>query len=199
MATLQFWYEFASTYSYPAAMRIDAVAERYKLDVSWQPFLLGPIFKTHGWDTSPFNLHPEKGRYMWRDLARICAKLDLPPITRPNPFPQNGLKAARIALALTDNASRKDFSRAVFQAEFADGLAIDDDKVLNRILEELNLPVRETIALSRSAETKDRLKSQVATARLKGIFGAPSFVAGDGELFWGNDRLEDALQWQSKL
>ncbi len=73
-ATLAFWYEFASTYSYPAAARIEARAAAAGVALEWRPFLLGPIFARQGWADSPFNIYPAKGRYMWRDLQRICAR-----------------------------------------------------------------------------------------------------------------------------
>ncbi|MEM7437007.1 MAG: DsbA family protein, partial [Myxococcota bacterium] len=65
---IEFWYEFASTYSYLAVMRIDKVAEAAGASVLWRPFLLGPVFAKQGWDDSPFNIYPAKGQYMWRDL-----------------------------------------------------------------------------------------------------------------------------------
>ncbi len=67
---LDFWFEFASTYSYPAAMRIAPLAKAAGVTLRWRPFLLGPIFKAQGWDNSPFNIYPTKGAYMWRDLER---------------------------------------------------------------------------------------------------------------------------------
>ena len=88
-----------STYSYPAAMRIEAIAAARGVNVAWRPFLLGPIFAEAGWRDSPFNIYPIKGRYMWRDMERICARLNLP-LVRPDPFPQNSLAAARVALSL---------------------------------------------------------------------------------------------------
>ena len=78
MTTIDFWYEFASTYSYPAAMRIERRAKAEGVRMRWRPFLLGPIFSSHGWNDSPFNIYPAKGRYMRRDLERICAKESLP-------------------------------------------------------------------------------------------------------------------------
>lgn len=72
---IEFWFEFASTYSYPAALRIESAARAQGVSVAWRAFLLGPIFKQQGWSDSPFNLQPAKGRYMWRDLARICEEL----------------------------------------------------------------------------------------------------------------------------
>jgi 2-hydroxychromene-2-carboxylate isomerase len=101
MARLTFWYEFASTYSYLAAMRIDAAADAAGVEVAWQPFLLGPIFKAQGWTTSPFNIYPAKGRYMIRDVARIAAARGLP-FRMPDPFPANTLKAARLAIVGID-------------------------------------------------------------------------------------------------
>src|SRR5215470_481579 len=85
---LDFWFDFASTYSYLAAMRIGPLAEKAEVRVRFRPFLLGPIFKAQGWVTSPFNLYPAKGHNMWRDLERSCAELKLP-FRRPDPFPQN--------------------------------------------------------------------------------------------------------------
>ena len=111
--SLDFWFDFASTYSYPAAMRIASLAETSGVTVRWRPFMLGPIFKAQGWATSPFNLYPAKGRNMWRDLERICAALDLP-FKRPDPFPQNSLLAARAALVALASYYGSDIS---FQLE----------------------------------------------------------------------------------
>ena len=88
MPVADFWYEFASTYSYPAAMRVEALAASRGVRLRWRPFLLGPIFASRGMMDSPFNLDAAKGRYMWSDLKRICARLGLP-LARPEPFPQN--------------------------------------------------------------------------------------------------------------
>jgi 2-hydroxychromene-2-carboxylate isomerase len=113
-ATLEFWYEFASTYSYLSAMRIEALAEAADVELRWRPFLLGPIFAAQGWTNSPFNLYPAKGRNMWRDLDREAARLGLPRVTRPNPFPQNSLSAVRVATYGADQDWLVPFSKAVF-------------------------------------------------------------------------------------
>ncbi|MBV9288164.1 MAG: DsbA family protein, partial [Hyphomicrobiales bacterium] len=135
MAAAEFWYEFASTYSYPAAMRIEALAAARGVELAWRPFLLGPIFAAQGWRDSPFNLYPAKGRYMWRDLERVCETLGLP-LQRPNPFPQNSLSAARVALAL-DGAERAAFSREIYAAEFGEGRPIADRVTLRSALLEV--------------------------------------------------------------
>ena len=115
MTAIDFWYEFASTYSYPAAMRVEARAAERGVSVNWRPFLLGPIFADAGWRDSPFNIYPTKGRYMWRDMQRICDALGLA-LRRPEPFPQNSLLAARIALALEGHA-RAAFSKPPNQVQ----------------------------------------------------------------------------------
>ncbi len=194
MADLEFWFEFASTYSYPAAMRIERLAAEAQVDVRWRPFLLGPIFKAFGWNDSPFNIYAAKGRYMWRDLERICAAdgvpLKLPPVT----FPQNGLKAARLALSGEGAAWAPAFTRAVFLANYAEQKDISADDILAAILTGLGVDAAAAVEAANAPENKDALKQQTEEAMARGLFGAPSFVVGD-ELFWGNDRLETALAW----
>jgi 2-hydroxychromene-2-carboxylate isomerase len=191
---LDFWYEFASTYSYLAAMRIEALARERAIAVVWRPFLLGPIFKAQGWDTSPFNLFPVKGAYMWRDLERLSAAQGLS-FRKPDPFPQSSLKAARIAWTDGVEPRRAEFSRRVFLAQFAEGLRIDADTVLEDILKGLDLDAAAIMAQSRSDQVKLRLRKETEEAMRLNLFGAPSFVTKDGEIFWGNDRLEAALNW----
>jgi 2-hydroxychromene-2-carboxylate isomerase len=190
---VDFWYEFASTYSYPAAMRVEALAAARGVAVNWRPFLLGPIFARRGMTDSPFNLDAAKGRYMWSDLARICARHGLP-FRRPDPFPQNSLLASRVALAL-DDARRPEFSRAVFGAQFGDGAPISERATIAAILKAMGLESREILESAASALLKDRLRGETANAECLGIFGAPNLITADGEIFWGNDRLEEGLDW----
>lgn len=194
---LDFWFDFASTYSYPAAMRVAPLAHAASVTVRFRPFLLGPIFKAQGWDNSPFNVYAAKGRYMWRDMERLCADLGLA-FRRPDPFPQPSLIAARLALALDDGAPRADFCRAVFHAQFAEGRAISDEAVLGTLLKAQGQEPAHVFARARSDEVKAALRAETETAQALGIFGAPTFVTAGGELFWGNDRLEQALTWAKR-
>jgi 2-hydroxychromene-2-carboxylate isomerase len=197
MPALDFWFDFASTYSYPAAMRAGPLAAKAGISIRFRPFLLAPIFKAQGWNTSPFNLYEAKGRNMWRDLERQCAALGLP-FRRPDPFPQPSLLAARVALVGLAEAWGVDFCRSVFRAEFGEGRRIDDVATIASILGELATDPDRVLAAARSDPIKARLRDETQEAERLGIFGAPSFVTRDGELFWGNDRLEHALDWASR-
>lgn len=197
MATLDFFYEFASTYSYPAAMRIDDLALDYDVEVNWRPFLLGPIFKAQGWDTSPFNVYPDKGRYMIRDLERITEAQGLPKFKMPKTFPAHTLLPARAALCL-QGEMRAAFSRAVYDAEFAHGADIADPKVIGKVLQSLGEDAAKIFEKVNTQPVKDLLREQTEAAQQLKVFGAPAFVTGGGELFWGNDRLEMALEWAAR-
>jgi len=197
MAAVEFWYEFASTYSYPAAMRIERLAEKAGVGLRWRPFLLGPIFKEFGWTDSPFNIYEAKGRYMWRDLTRICEGEGIPLKLPPMHFPQNGLKAARLALVGEGKGWTPAFTRAVFLANYAEQKDISDKETLGAILATLGVDADAALAEANALPVKDRLKRETEEAARRGIFGAPSFTIG-GELFWGNDRLEAALAWAKR-
>lgn len=194
MPRLDFWYDFASTYSYIAAMRIGPAAAERGVAVTWRPFLLGPIFAAQGWTDSPFNIYEAKGRYMWRDMARLAADHGLA-FTRPASFPQRSLLAARIALAGVRDGWIGPFTRAVYAAEFGEGRDIGDEAVLAEILAGLGLDAPALIARAGSDEIKQALRASTDAAIAAGVFGAPSFTAPDGELFWGSDRLDAALAW----
>jgi len=192
-STLQFWFEFASTYSYPAAMRIEALARESAVEIEWEPFLLGPIFQDQGWNDSPFNIYPAKGRYMWHDLARICARHGLP-FRKPGIFPQRSLLAARTACVAKSEPWLPDFVRAVYLANFAEGADISMSETVAACLRGVGQDADSWLAKAQAAENKLLLRAQTERAGALGIFGAPSFVSGS-ELFWGHDRLEEALAW----
>jgi 2-hydroxychromene-2-carboxylate isomerase len=191
---LDFWFDFASTYSYPAAMRIGALASDANVRVRFRPFLLGPIFKAQGWENSPFNLYPAKGRNMWRDLERICGDLGLP-LRRPEPFPQHSVLAARVALVGLAKPWGENFCRAVYKAQFGEALRIDDPAVIGGVLAGLGIEAAPVLEAAQSDGNKAKLRTQTEEAGRLGIFGAPTFITTGGELFWGNDRLEQALTW----
>nr|WP_309503979.1 2-hydroxychromene-2-carboxylate isomerase [uncultured Roseovarius sp.] len=190
--SLEFWFEFASTYSYLSAMRLPEAAQAAGVNVRWRPFLLGPIFAVQGWDTSPFNIFAAKGRYMWRDMDRRAAQLGLS-IQKPDPFPQNGLLAARVAQIALTRPEGVAFCQTVYRAQFEEGLDISDATVVAACAGAVGLP-DDILPAAQDAANKLALRETTAEATRRGLFGAPSFLIED-ELFWGDDRLEDALDW----
>ena len=192
---LRFWFEFGSTYSYVSAVRIEGAAAEAGVPLAWEPFLLGPIFAEQGWSDSPFNVYPAKGRYMWRDMERLCSR-DGTPFAKPSRFPRSGVVAARVACLAKASSEPwlPGFVRAVFRANFVEDREIGDAAEIRSILDALGLPGARIVERSEHPDNRRRLREQTRLAGELGIFGAPSFVVGD-ELFWGNDRLEDALAW----
>lgn len=194
---LQLWFEFASTYSHLAVNRIGPLARAAGVRIEWKVFLLGPIFAQQGWNDSPFNIYPTKGRYMWRDMERLAEKYMIP-FRRPTQFPRSGLLAARIVCASPDAPWLADFIRAVYLANFAEDRDIANPETIGAILTSLGEDAREIIAQAQTPEAKEKLRAQTEEASMRGIFGAPTLIVGD-ELFWGNDRLEDAIEYCRRL
>ncbi|MFN3347776.1 2-hydroxychromene-2-carboxylate isomerase [Pseudorhodoplanes sp.] len=194
---VDFWFDFASTYSYPACMRIEALATDAGIAIRYHAFMLGPIFKAQGWNTSPFNIYEAKGRHMWRDLERLCAELGIP-FQQPDPFPQNSLLPARCAIAGSAEVWQPEFCRGVFRAQFGEGRRIDDPQVIAEVLERAGAPAQTVLEQAATDQIKLKLRTVTEEAGGLGIFGAPSFFTEDGELFWGNDRLEAALAWAKR-
>jgi 2-hydroxychromene-2-carboxylate isomerase len=198
MAHLTFWFEFASTYSYLSAMRIEEMARKADVGVIWKPFLFGPIFKAQNWDTSPFNIYPAKGRYMVRDIERIAEARGLT-FRLPEPFPQNGLPAARLALVGLEEGWGPAFIRSIFRLEFAGRQNISMRSTLATALATAGASAHEAFERAQSPEIKSKLRENTDEAQARGIFGAPSFTTGSSEMFWGDDRLEQAFSWIRRI
>lgn len=191
---LDFWFDFASVYSFLTSVRIAPLAASAGVELRWRPFLLGPIFQSQGLSDSPFNLFPAKGRHMIRDVQRTAEEIGIA-FRWPDQFPQSAVPASRIALVGLDEGWGEDFCRAVFRAEYSDNRLISDPAVLANLLTHLKIPVDATFAKSQSDDIKSKLREQTAEAQRRGFFGAPTFTTASGEMFWGNDRLEQALRW----
>lgn len=193
---LQFWYDFASNYSWIAARRLQGLADAAGVAIVWKPFLLGPIFVANGWNDSPFNVYPAKGAYAWRDVARLASSLRLS-LTRPHVFPQNSLLAARVAMALPAELLPQ-FTINLFAAQFEQGQNLDEAGV-RAVLQLMGAGPDIALAAAATDAVKQALRAQTEAGIAAGLFGAPAFIASDGELFWGNDRIEQALAWEQAL
>lgn len=195
--TVEFWFDFASNYSYPSVMRIEAAALRQGVSVVWKPFLLGPIFQSLGWASSPFVLQKAKGDYMWQDIARECHKIGVP-WTRPSTFPRNSVLPLRVALLGADQPWIGAFCQRIMLRNFARDRDIHTPEAVAEELAALGLPAEAILAEAESEANKPRLREQTHAAQIRGIFGAPMFFVDDA-MFWGNDRLDDALACAAAL
>jgi 2-hydroxychromene-2-carboxylate isomerase len=194
---IEFWFDFGSNYSYLSVMRIEAQAAARGVRIRWRPFLLGPVFRTLGFDNSPFVLQKEKGAYVWKDMERQCRKYGIA-LTRPTTFPRAALLAMRVALLGAEQEWMAAYCRKIMQLNFAYDRDIGSIDVVSEALDELGLPAQPIIADAQSDANKLRLREQTGLAAARGIFGAPTFFVGD-EMFWGNDRLDDALEWCASI
>jgi 2-hydroxychromene-2-carboxylate isomerase len=194
MAQLEFWYDFASNYSSLTAMRIEPLAKDMGVALEWKPFLLGPFFQAQGWASSPFNLYPNKGRYMVRDIERLCAERGLQ-FTLASSFPQNSLKAARLGMVAAEEGWAPAYTREVYLLGFRDGADISDEATLAKAVAAAGREPDALLARLQDQTVKNALRAQTEKAASLEIFGAPTLVTGDGEIFWGDDRLERALNW----
>jgi 2-hydroxychromene-2-carboxylate isomerase len=190
---IEFWFDFGSNYSYLSMMRIEALAAARDVSIVWRPFLLGPVFRQLGFENSPFVLQKEKGAYVWKDMERQCRKYGIA-LTRPSTFPRAALLAMRVAVLAANEPWIGVWCRKIMQLNFVDDRDIGSIDVVSEALGSLGLPAQSVIDAAQSDANKLRLREQTELAIQRGIFGAPTFFVG-GEMFWGNDRLEDALDY----
>ena len=141
--------------------------------------------------TSPFVLQKEKGDYAWKDMQRQCRKYGLA-WTRPTTFPRAAILPSRVALLGAEQPWAGDFNRAMIAMNFVADRDIDSAEAVGEALSALGLPAQAIIDEAQSDANKLRLRRQTETARARGVFGAPTFFVGE-DMYWGNDRLDDAL------
>ena len=193
LPAVEFWFDFSSNYSYLSAMRIEHAAAQRGVAVHWRPFLLGPIFQSFGWPSSPFVLQKEKGAHVWKDMERQCAKYALP-WQRPSVFPRAATMPMKVAAAHADAAWIGRYCRIFMPKNFALDEDINAEAQVTEVLTGLGLDAATLVTHAVSDAGKHRLREATAQAQAIGVFGAPTFFARH-ELFWGNDRLDDALDF----
>lgn len=190
---IEFWFDFSSNYSYLSVMRIDNAAAQRGVVVHWRPFLLGPIFQSFGWPSSPFVLQERKGAYVWKDMERQCAKYALP-WERPTVFPRAATLPMKVAAAHADAAWIGRYCRIFMTKLFALDEEINAESQVLEVLTGLGLDAASVVAQAHSDVGRNSLRERTAQAQARGVFGAPTFFV-QGEMFWGNDRLDDALDF----
>ena len=195
--TIEMWFEFGSTYSYLSVMRIERLVAEKSLKLVWRPFMLGPIFKELGWQGSPFLEQKEKLAYMWVDMARQCAKYGIR-WKQPSAFPRVATLPLRVALLGAREPWIAQFCKLMMEMNFVVDCDINAEPVVIEVLSRIGLDAQSVLAAALADDNKNALRVQTQRARELGIFGGPTFMVGE-EMFWGNDRLEDAIAFAAQI
>ena len=192
-APIDFYFDFSSPYGYFASCRIDAIAERHSRDVTWRPYLMGPVMKMTG--AVPLSDRPVVYDYTERDVMRTARLHDIP-FRLPDPFPVRSVTPCRAFywMADQDPVQAKDFAKRIFAAFFVDGRNISDADEIVELGTSMNLDGEALRAALDDPTVKELVRSETDAAMKRGVFGAP-YVIVDGEPFWGNDRLIEVERW----
>jgi 2-hydroxychromene-2-carboxylate isomerase len=189
---IDFWFSMGSTYSYLSVMRLEELERASGIRFRWRPFHLLVILQEM--NHVPFADKPAKAAYMWRDIERRAAMHGLP-VSLPAPYPaKQSIAANLVATVGMRQGWGSDFVRAAYRRWFQLGQETGSEPNISESLREIGQEPQSVIAVANAADTKDALMAETGIARDLGIFGSPTFVIGS-ELFWGDDRLEDAISW----
>ena len=192
MSQREFWISVGSTYSYLTVMRLADAEEKHGIRFDWRPFSVREIMVEM--DNIPFATKPIKARYMWRDIERRAAMYGFHP-KLPAPYPLKEFDLAnRVAVLAASEGWCRDYITGTYRRWFDDGLPAGQPQNLSATLTDLGQNPEEVTERALSDEIGAGYRTATDEARQRGVFGAPSFVV-DGELFWGDDRLDDAMAW----
>lgn len=192
MAVIDFWYSIGSTYTYLSVMRLPEIARARGVAFRWRPFNVRHIMIEQ--NNIPFKDKPVKAAYMWRDIARRAGRYGLAP-TLPAPYPLAGLELAnQVALVGAAEGWGEGYTRAAYRHWFERGEPADEEPNLSESLKDVGQDPERVLSIARSETTARELAQVTEEAMTLGVFASPTFVVC-GEVFWGDDRLEDALEW----
>ena len=192
MKPIDFWFSIGSTYSYLTVMRLPTFAKDHGVTFNWRPFNVRTILIEQ--DNIPFAGKPVKAAYMWRDIERRAAKYALG-VTLPAPYPLEQLPLAnQVAILGMQEGWGQDYVIVTYKKWFQDGQPAGNEPNLSESLREIGQNPERVIKAASSPAIEVALSEETEVAKTLGVFGAPSFVV-EGEVFWGDDRLNDAVSW----
>jgi len=192
MSAIDFWYSIGSTYSYLTVMRLPDSVQTSDVNFRWRPFNVRHVMTAQ--NNIPFKDKPAKTAYMWRDIQRRAARLGFT-LTVPAPYPLPGLVLAnQVAVLGAEEGWGEAYTRATYRRWFQSGQPAGEDPNLTECILEIGQDPARVLEAAKSDRIVAALEHSTREAMALGVFGSPSFVV-DGELFWGDDRLEDALDW----
>ena len=198
MTEIDFWFSIGSTYTFLSVNRISEVAKRENIKFNWKPFSVRKIMMDM--DNIPFTPPSKKIKvdHMWRDIQRRAEiyKIVIPSL--PVPYPLKNMELAnQIALLGVSEGWCLEYLELTYHNWFINKLPAGEDENLIITFKKLNINYDEIKKKALKNEVKNSLIEQTKIAKSKGIFGAPTFIVGK-ELFWGDDRFEDAIKWYKK-
>ncbi len=189
---IDFWISIGSTYSYLSVMRLKSVEEASGLAFRWRPFSVRAIMIEQ--NNIPFVGKPVKTAYMWRDIERRARAYGFEP-RLPAPYPLKEFDLAnKIAVVAETEGWCADYVLAAYRRWFEQGHEPGSEPGLTEVLRELGRDPARVVASALTGRIEERYTRDTEEAKALGVFGSPTFVA-DGEVFWGDDRLEDAMAW----
>ena len=192
VSLIDFWYSIGSTYSYLTVMRLPEVERASGVEVRWRPFNVRHVMIEQ--NNIPFKDKPVKTAYMWRDIERRAGRYGLAPRV-PASYPVPGLVLAnQIATLGVQEGWVADYTRATYRRWFESGESAGEEPNISNSLEEIGCDPSQVLAAAKSERIISALATATDEAMELGVFGSPTFVV-DGEVFWGDDRLDDALHW----
>ena len=191
-SAMDFYFFIGSTYSYLSVMRAESLAAQAGVGLVWRPFSVRTLMREQ--NNIPFATKPIKMKYMWRDVERRASTFGVPfDGVPPYPIDPNEL-ANHVATLAALEGWCKDFTRAAYRKWFLGKQDPGSPEALREVLQALGHDADRCIGRASDADVKQAYAAATERARQLGLFGSPTFVVGD-EIFWGDDRLEDALAW----
>ena len=189
---IDFWFSTGSTYTYLTVSRLPEVAKKTGVRFNWRPFGVRTIMREQ--NNVPFVGKPVKTAYMWRDIARRAAMYGLP-VKVPAPYPLKEFDLAnRLAVLGLAEGWGIPYVRASYRRWFAEGQEPGIEPNLSASLAAVGQDTKRAVERSTGDDVMELYESATEEAKKLGIFGSPTFAVR-GELFWGDDRLDDAINW----
>ncbi len=193
MKRIDFWFSIGSTYTYLTVMRLRGIEQQFGVRFNWRPFSVRALMLEM--NNVPFKGKPAKEEYMWRDLQRRAARYQLP-VRFPISYPlENFDRANRVAIIGEQEGWCEDYVRAAYALWIQAGVPAGDEDNLVQSLEVAGQDAERVMVRANADDNREAYEEATNEARSLGIFGAPSFIVDGDELFWGDDRLEDAIDF----
>ena len=192
--SFDFYFDFVSPYSFLAHKEIIKIEKKNSVKIRYKPILLGGLHNLHGIKAPAFI--PAKAKHMIRDCKLIAEKNKIK-FKFNSYFPIRSLNLMRGVFVAEEDNYKSYYIDSIFNAIWQDGLNMNDENIIQKILKNLNVNPKTFLLRAASSSIKDSLKKRTNEAYEKGIFGAPSFVANN-KIFWGQDRIEFALNEAGK-